>query len=468
MMAEWPRTTEPMKNWRINLIFLLLVLIGAIIASRLVCLQIFDRNLYKALAQGQQEGFKFPGSKRGSLFFSTGQLLAADSFPFGTMASNLTGFIGGEGIGQYGIEGYYDQELAENDLFLTVDYNAQFVSEQLLAEAGKNFNIESGQIVIMDPNSGRILALADYPGFDPNNYSKVADYSIFQNGAVQKLFEPGSTLKPITISAALDAGKINPQTSFDDTGRVKVDDYIIENYGGASYGESTMTQVLEKSINTGVVFAEKQIGHETFLNYLRNFGFFEPTEIDLQGEVYSENKQFQKVSDINFATAAFGQGIEITPIQLVRAVSAIANGGNLVKPYVAEKTINNYGNIEEKKPEISSQKVISPQTASQVTAMLVSAVENGFSKTAQIPGYYIAGKTGTAQVPWSALGIDKRGYSEKTWQSFIGYFPAFNPKFIILVKLDNPKANTAEYSAAPIFKQMAQYLINYYSIPPDH
>ena len=216
-----------------------------------------------------------------------------------------------------------------------------------------------------------------------------------------------------------------------------------------------MTEVLEKSINTGAVFIEEQLGHKDFLNYIEKFGIFELTGIDLQEETFSQNKELKKGYEIGFATASFGQGIEMTPIQMVRAYCAIINGGKLINPYVIEK--------------ISDEKqIISPNTSSKATAMLVSVVEHGYAKTARVPGYYIGGKTGTAQVSWSALDIDKRGYSNKTWQTFIGFGPAFDPRFLILVKLDNPKTKTAEYSAVPVFQELAKYIIDYYEILPDY
>ena len=176
----------------------------------------------------------------------------------------------------------------------------------------------------------------------------------------------------------------------------------------------------------------------------------------MAGEIYSANKELKKGYEITYATASFGQGIEITPMQLARAYSALANGGYLPTPY-----------LKEQEPELSKS-VISQRTASQVTAMLVSVTENGYSKAAQVPGYYVAGKTGTAQVSNSALGINKSGYSDKTVQSFIGYAPAFEPEFLVLVVLHNPKTKTAEYSAIPVFQELAKYILDYYEIPPDH
>lgn len=421
-------------------------------------------------------------------------------YPFENLASQIIGFLGGDGKGQYGIEGYYEkilkgkEEVKElekgpagtlvnfikdpnfvnssnsskgSDLILTIDYNIQFMAEKLLKEGKENLDFESGEIIVMEPNSGKILALANWPNFNPNQYSKIKNQEIFQNSSIQKIFEPGSVFKPITMAAGLNEGKITPHTTYVDKGFVTIGGHTILNYGNRTWGERTMTEVLERSINTGAVFAEEQIGHDIFLEYIKRFGFFDKTGIDLEGEIFSQNQEFKKGYEINFATASFGQGIEITSIQLVRAFAAIANGGKLMRPYVVEKIFEN-GKIIENQPEVQNPSVISQNTASQLTSMLVSVVEKGYGKEARIPGYYIAGKTGTAQVPWSALGINKRGYSDKTIQSFVGFGPAFDPKFLILVKLYNPKTKTAEYSAAPIFKELAKYIIDYWKIPPDY
>ena len=387
-------------------------------------------------------------------------------YPQEAFASQLVGFVDADWQGQYGIESYYDEILKGRkdqkgqDIFLTVDYAVQFKAEKLLEQAKENLDIEGGEIIVMDPNSGEILALANFPNFNPNQYSTVSDFEVFKNGATQKIFEPGSVFKPITMAASLNEGKITPQTVYTDKGTIKIGGWPISNYDNRTHGEQTMTNVLEKSINTGAVFAEEKLGHSSFLRYLEEFGFFRMTGIDLP-EIYSENREFKKGYEINFATASFGQGIEITPIQLVRAFAAIANGGKLVKPHLIKKAAGS-GQTAEENP------VISPKTSAQLTSMLVSVVENGFAKSAGIPGYYVAGKTGTAQISFAALEISKKGYSDKTWQSFIGFAPAFNPRFVILVKLNNPKTRTAEYSAIPVFRDLAKYLIDYYQIPPDH
>ncbi len=550
-----------MKRWRVNFVFIIVILFGAAIISRLVYIQIIQHDLYRALANGQQKNYQLIKGERGEIFFSGGEILATNvkgkylfvspekikekektaqilseifgldkelifaklkknslfeqiksnlteeenralgeinlpgvylgetffrEYPQGLMASQTVGFIGGEEKGQYGIEGFYDdilqgKEKIQNliygltsdtngaDIFLTINYELQFKAEKLLEKTKEEFNVEEGQIVIVDPKSGAILALANFPNFDPNYYSKVDDFHIFQNNVLQKLFEPGSVFKSITMAAALDQDKITPKTTYIDEGNLKIGGYTIYNYNKRIWGERTMTEVLEKSINTGAIFAERQIGHKIFLEYLEKFGFFEPTEIDLQGEIFSENKEFKKSYEINFATASFGQGIEMTPIQLVQAFNVIANNGKLVRPYIVEKVIENGSPSQVLTDKTwKGKQVISSKTSSQLTAMMISVVENGSAKNTKIPGYYIAGKTGTSQIPWTVLGVNKKGYSDKTWQSFIGFFPAFNPKFLILVKLDNPETKTSEYSAVPIFKEMAKYIIDYYEIPPDY
>jgi len=393
-------------------------------------------------------------------------------YPKEDLASQVAGFLGAEGDGQYGLEEYYDSILKTGevgtDLVLTIDYNIQFEAEKLLKSAKENLEIESGQIVVMEPSTGKIIALANFPNFNPNQYEEFAkkgSLDIFQNVVTQKLFEPGSVFKPVTIAAALNEEKITPQTTYIDEGVLKIDGWPVRNYDNRKYGEMTMTGVLEKSINTGAVFAQIQIGGETFLKYLNKLGIFSPTGVDLP-ETYSNNEEVKNGRDINFATASFGQGIMMTPLQLVRAYCALVNGGKLVKPYLVEKIISSKETITTQ-PQFS-EAIFSQKTSSQLAAMLISVVENGYAKSARIPGYYVAGKTGTAQVPFASIGINKSGYSDKTWQSFMGFAPAFNPRFVILVKLDNPNTKTAEYSAVPIFHDLAKYIIDYWQIPPDY
>ncbi len=408
-------------------------------------------------------------------------------YPQKDFASQLIGFLGGGGLGQYGIEGYYDSILEGkkgleekkkgfdlinpsgvsyldgSDLYLAIDYNIQFQAESLLNEAKKNVDIDSGQIIVLKPDSGRILALANFPNFDPNQYSREKNFDIFQNAIVQKIFEPGSIFKPFIMAIALEEGRVTPDTTFFDSGSVIIGPDTLYNFDRKKYGQQTMSGILEKSINTGAVFLSQKVSRNTFLDYIDKFGFKDKTGIDLQGEVSSRNEILKKGSDFQIATASFGQGIEMTPIQLAKAFSIFANKGRLIKPYVVEKIVHE---DEELKTQTKiSEPVISEKTASEVTTMMINVVEKGFGSSARVSGYYLAGKTGTAQVP---LKNGKGYYQDKTVQSFIGFGPALKPEFLILVKLDNPKVSASALSAAPIFKKLSKYIIDYWQIAPDY
>lgn len=410
-------------------------------------------------------------------------------YPQQELASHIVGFLGGENKGQYGIEGYYDnflrgetgirenkkginlsddfasdkKRLDGSDIFLTIDYNIQFQAELLLREAKKNIDIDSGQVIVLKPDSGRILALANFPSFNPNSYFLEKNFNIFQNSAVQKLFEPGSVFKPFTMAMALNEGKINQDSTFIDEGFVKIGSDIIYNFDRKNYGKQNMSGILEKSINTGAVFLSTLLTRDLFFEYLDKFGFIKETEIDLQGESYSRNEILKSGSGFGFATASFGQGVEMTPIQLAAAFSVFANGGKVARPHIVEKIVRNQEEI--RTDIVVSDSVISAKTAEDVSKMLVNVVDRGFGSSAKIKGYYLAGKTGTAEVP---IENGRGYYSNKTIQSFIGFGPALNPQFLIFVKLDNPKVSQSALSAAPIFKKLSQYIINYWQIPPDY
>ncbi len=403
-------------------------------------------------------------------------------YPENDFASHVLGFVGGENRGQYGVEQYYEKVLQGKvgmreglknplgtlilndsikrgeDLFLTIDYNVQHFVERELEERVEQFDARSGMAIVMNPKTGEVMAMANYPEFDPNKYNKF-ESSVFKNSAMQSVFEPGSVFKPITMAIALDEDAVNPEDTFLDTGSVQIHGRTIYNYARRSYGEVDMSRILENSINTGIVYVKDRVGNETFLDYLHEFGFFEPTGIDLHGEVYSKNRSFLEGHEVNFATASYGQGINVTAVQLMRAFSALANNGEMVDPYVVQR---------EEYYIPSGEQVISAETASLVTEMMINTIEDGFGSTAKVPGYYIAGKTGTAQIPWSSLGVSRRGYSDKTMQGFIGFAPALDPEFMIYVSLDDPWSRSAEVSAAPLFKEISEFLFEYKRIPPDY
>lgn len=403
-------------------------------------------------------------------------------YPGQQLASNTLGFLGYGPVGrsgQYGIEAFYDEELfgeagdpsppgkadsedfaRPSDIVLTIDKNIQAFAEDRLENIMQKWNAEGGTVIVQDPQTGKILAMANWPNFDPNHY---ADFPIgsFLNRGIQGVFEPGSSFKPVTMAMGLDLGKITPQTTFTDTGFVEIAGYRIKNFSERVFGTQTMSQVLEKSINTGAMFVQNLAGDDNFLNYIINMGFGQKTGVDLPGEVNGDITNLFSGRKINYLTASFGQGIAVTPIQLINAYSTIANGGKLMKPYVVDRIINEGGVQEFTKPEVVSIPT-SEKTSAKLRSMLVGVVDNGFDK-ARIKGYDIAGKTGTAQIP-----DGKGGYSENEYiHDFLGFAPAFDPKFVILIKMDKPKGITfAADSLSPTFREIAQFLINYYKIPP--
>lgn len=394
-------------------------------------------------------------------------------YPFGKLASHILGFVGpsSEKIdesGHYGLEEFYDEKLSGEpfsrvgnkiippeggeDLFLTIDLNIQIEAEKILAGLVEKWRAKGGSVIVQNPETGKILAMASYPNFDPNNY-KNAKISDFVNPAIQRIYEPGSVFKLITMAAGIDSGKITPDTKFYDKGSLIVNDKKIQNWDLKSHGWVTMTQVLEKSINTGAAFAEKEMGHNVFKDYVQKFGFGKKSGIDFVGELAGDTKRLfePRPPAVLFATASFGQGIAVTPLQVINAISAIANGGKLMRPYF--------------NAALNSEVIgypIKPEAAKAVTEMMVSAVDK--AEVAKIQGYSIAGKTGTAQVPDFKVG----GYTDKVINSYVGFGPATNPRFTILIKLDEPEgAPVAALTVVPAFRDLAQFILNYYNVPPD-
>ncbi|MDD4409273.1 MAG: penicillin-binding protein 2 [Candidatus Pacebacteria bacterium] len=420
-------------------------------------------------------------------------------YPAENTASQLVGFINEDMVGQYGLEEYYDGQLkgdtssvakdrnpwgfifSFNDdtslngasLGLTIDYNIQFMAEKYLKEGIEKYGAERGDIIVMDPNTGEIIAMAQYPNFNPNNLEG-EKFENLSNNSIQKLFEPGSIFKPITMSMGINEGLVKPDTPFEDTsGCVAYGRYNVCNYTGKAWGSTTMTGILQRSINTGVMYVEEKVGNKKFLEYLNDFGIFEKTGIDLANETFSENKTFKKAYEdkiqVSFANASFGQGVAMTPLRMTVAFSCLVNGGKLMRPHIVKEiSIGNGKTKKDVEPEVIRQ-VVTESTSEDLKKMLIQVVEGGYGHLAKVPGYYIGGKTGTSQVPYTSLGISKAGYSDHTWQTFMGFAPANNPRFIALVKLDNAtKVRTSEYSAVPIFHDLAKYIFDYWQIPPDY
>lgn len=412
-------------------------------------------------------------------------------YPEITLASNVVGFVNNEGKGNYGIEGYFNddllgksgeisserdatgrpivvggksEELVENgkNIVLTIDRTIQSFAEKELRDTIDKFSSPAGSITVMDPNTGEILAMANYPNYDPNVFNEVEDASVFKNQVVSGIYEPGSIFKIFTEAAGLDSGKITPSMTYNDTGSYQVGSHVIQNATGKAFGTQTMTQVLEQSLNTGTCFIKDQIGNEPFYNYIVKFGFGQKTGIGLVGEALPNLSPVTSWRDINFATASFGQGVAVTPIQFIQAAAAIANGGELVQPRIISEFVLSDGSRV--KPEVKPKtRIIKKEAASQAGAMMVSVVERGHGKAAGVKGYRIAGKTGTAQVP----NPDGGYYSDKTIGSFISFGPAENPKFIILVRIDEPKGvQWAESTAAPAAGRLAKKILEYMEISP--
>ncbi len=418
-------------------------------------------------------------------------------YPQNSLLSHVVGFVGynnqNQKVGLYGLERYFDKDLAgangqlyeEKDtggawifgsmrqeqpavdgvnLVLTVNKDIQFQAQNILADAVTKHGADSGSIIVMDPKTGAVLAMAGFPDFDPNNYGKVTDSKVFSNENTVGNYEPGSTFKAITMAAAIDEGKITPDTTYTDTGKVEVDNYIIKNAEPGGRGTQTMAQALDFSLNTGAIFAESQLGNPDFLKYVKAFGFGQKTGVELP-EVSGDLSGITKGNiAVNYDTASFGQGISVTPLQLLEAYGALANSGKMMKPYIVQAKVYPDGRTVNTQPTVVGQPV-TKKTADTVSAMLVDVVENGFGKRAAVPGYFIAGKTGTAQV---ARSDGKPGYDPtNNIGSFIGYGPVEDPRFVMIIRIDHPRdVQFAESTAGPVFGQMAQFILNYLHIPP--
>lgn len=420
-------------------------------------------------------------------------------YPENEIASHLLGFVSynaGEGRGRYGLEEFFDEELfgkygsvkserggrgnviivndreylkpeKGNDLILSIDRNVEFVACAKLKEAVKKHGATGGSVIAMNPKTGAIIAMCSVPDFDPNNYKQVEDIKVFNNPAVFEQYEPGSVFKTVTMSMALDQGKLSPSSTYKDTGEIMIKGWPkpIRNSDfdtKGAHGIVDMNYVLENSLNTGAIYAMTQVGAKTFAEYTKNYGFGESTGIELGAESKGNiaNLLKPKIAEIDAATSAFGQGIAATPLQMIMPYQVIANQGILMKPYVVQAIVKSDGKREEIKPKMI-RRVISERTANTVAAMLVNVVELGHSKKASINGYYIGGKTGTAQI------ATRGGYLQNQYiHTFIGIVPIDDPAFVMLTKIDNPKDVVyAEGSVVPLWKDIADFMLKYYAIP---
>lgn len=472
-------------------------------------------------------------------------------YPEGSFAANLLGFVDKESKGQYGIEQTFDRQLkgktgifkAQRDsigrqitvgdsviqpavngqsVTLTIDRTIQLEAERILEAGVKRYNANSGQIIILDPKTSKVIAMAHYPSFDPNNYGtafnkvdiefsenelesllpieesenhfyfyrnwdgddkfevfkdveegkapvyqRYANFfgaEVYQNKSVASIYEPGSVFKPVVMASAIDDGDVTPNTVYYENGPLKVDEFEIKNSTDTYRGRQTMTNVLEQSSNIGMAFVAREMGRNLFYAYLLKFGFGEKTGIEFENELAGYVEYFTGWAESELVTRAFGQGITVTPLQMVNSYAALANKGLLMQPYIVESITDANGKTIYTEPKIINQ-AVSEDTAGKITEMMVSAVENGVANTAQVNGHYIAGKTGTAQTYKRGQPLTGAG---TTIASFAGYAPIDDPKFVVLVKIDKPRTSVwGAETAAPVFAQLAEFLFDYYNIPPD-
>ncbi|OGE62808.1 hypothetical protein A2964_01845 [Candidatus Daviesbacteria bacterium RIFCSPLOWO2_01_FULL_40_27] len=415
-------------------------------------------------------------------------------YPEGSSSAHLLGFLGsdarGASKGYFGLEGYFDGELKGmsglvryerdalglpilignffateardgKDLVLNIDRSIQFIIEKNLKAGIEKYGAKAASAVVMDPATGGILAMASFPSYDPLKYFNYPK-EYFKNPVVADQYEPGSTFKVLVMAAALNEDLVQPDTRCDDcSGPISIGGFVIRTWNNKYFPDTNLKDVIVHSDNTGMVFVGRKLGLDKFYSYLGKFGFGKTSDIDLQDESSPDIRPKSDWREIDLATASFGQGIAVTEIQMVRAVAAIANGGNLMEPHVVREVKDEKGSFEVK-PKVKD-KVIKDSVAQIVKEMMVAAVEEGEAKVFRPKGFRIAGKTGTAQIP-----VAGHYDPNKTIASFVGFAPADDPKFVMLVRYDEPSASIfGSETAAPTFFEIAKQLLLYYKIAPS-
>lgn len=416
-------------------------------------------------------------------------------YPEASSSAHILGFLGkdndGNNKGYSGLEGYYDlvlsgkpgyksrdTDVAGNpilsgfskevgseagvDLLTGIDKGVQFSVEENLARGVEKYGAKGGTVIVMEPKTGQVIAMASYPSYDPKKYFDYGN-EYFKNPSISDAFEPGSIFKVLVMAAGLDAGVVTPDTKCDVCGGpYRVDKYIIETWNRKYNPDSTMTDVIVNSDNVGMSFVSAKLGSDKLYEYLEKFGIGTRTGIDLQGEVAVPMRKKGTWNIVDLATASFGQGIAVTPMQMIRAVSAIANDGKLVTPHVVSKIKS--GEWEEDGKKTTTEMVLSHDSAEKITAMMAEAARRGESKWTSVRGYSVAGKTGTAQIPIAGHYDEKR-----TNASFVGFAPIADPKFVMLVILNEPASSQwASETAAPLWYSIAKDLFWRFGIQPEN
>ncbi len=411
-------------------------------------------------------------------------------YPNDTVGAHVLGFVNDDGVGQYGVEGAYDallrgvpgrlvverdprdRELAiglrtarapvnGTDLTLTIDLVIQTALERELKAAMEKEKATGGSGVILDPRDGAILALASYPTYDPSAVAK-ADPQSLMDRATSWTYEPGSTMKPFTIAAALDQHVVTPNTTYVDKGCAVIGGRQLCNALGKVYGTSTVTQILEHSANAGAVFVAQKLGAEQLHAYLEAFGFGAKSGVDLTGEAAGDVRPLAEWYPVDLGTIAFGQGIAATPLQLAAAYAALANGGTLYRPYVVAARRDADG--EHRTAPVAVRRPVSPETAAALRAMLIASVDNGIASGASVAHFSVAGKTGTAQIP----SDDGRYLDDAYISSVAGFAPANDPRFVAVIVLERPQSKLlGTVTAMTAFRNIAQDALRSMRLQPD-
>jgi len=440
-----------------------------------------DWNIKKAIEDLKIEGIGF--DSQSSRFY-----------PEASSAAHVLGFVGsdslGRQVGYFGVEGFYNGQLKgigglvteEKDarglpilmgkfslkearkgynLILNIDRAVQYSVEKKLKAGFIKYGAKAASAIVMDPSTGAIIAMASVPNYDPNLFSDFPK-EYFKNSIVADAYEPGSTFKVLVMAAGINENLIQPDTLCDICdGPLQISGFSIRTWNNKYNKDANMTDVIVHSDNTGMVFVGKKLGLDKMYQYIQDFGFGKSTQIDLQDETSPDIRPKNDWREIDLATSSFGQGIAVTPIQMIRAVAAIANGGKLLEPHIVKEIQEDDKNTEIK-PKVISQP-ISKEAAQKVTEMMVKAVELGEAKVFAPKGFKIAGKTGTAQIP-----VAGHYDANKTIASFVGFAPADNPKFVMLVRYDEPSSSIfGAETAAPTFFEIAKELFTYYNIAPS-
>ncbi len=432
-------------------------------------------------------------------------------YPGNSLAANLIGLVGFNDIGtnlegRYGLEKYYDDNLKrdessiytnafaeifsniknnfienndrEADIIISIDPEVQGYVEKEIATTNEKWNSKTTGVIVIDPKTGKIYAMASYPTFDLNNFKNERDVSVFANPLVSNAYEMGSIIKPLTLAVGLDIGVITSASTYNDTGFIKVDGSTIHNYDNKARGVINMQQILDQSLNVGASYVATKIGKSDFLKYFKNFGIGSETGIDLPneaaGNISNLTNNLNNSKMVEYDTASFGQGISMTPIMTASALSVLANGGKLIIPHVVEKINYKVGLSKKIDYTDEAKRVIKLTTSEEITRMLVQVVDEALANgERKMPNYSIAAKTGTAQIARSAS--EGGGYyTDRYLHSFFGYFPAYNPRFLIFLYTFEPSNSTNsqafEYAYQTLtdpFFDITNFLINYYEIPPD-